>query len=101
MGKTLDRERYLIVVADDYGIGPATSQAILDLAAQGIVTATVLLVNSPHAPEGLEAWRRSKGSLEMGWHPCLTMDRPIAPPERLPGLVRADGSFYPLGPFLR
>ena len=36
-------------MADDFGIGPGTSQGILDLAAAGrLVTATVLLVNSPH-----------------------------------------------------
>jgi predicted glycoside hydrolase/deacetylase ChbG (UPF0249 family) len=92
--------RYLIVMADDFGIGPATSRAILDLAARGPVTATVLLVNSPYAPGALDAWRRSGTALEMGWHPNLTLDRPVAPPERVPSLVRADGSFYPLGQFL-
>jgi predicted glycoside hydrolase/deacetylase ChbG (UPF0249 family) len=92
--------RYLIVMADDYGIGPPTSQAILDLAARGLVTATVFLVNSPHAEAAVEGWRRSGVPLEVGWHPCLTMDRPIVPPERVPSLVRGDGSFYPLGAFL-
>ena len=47
--------RSLIVVADDYGIGPATSRGILDLAAEGLVTGAVLLVNSPHAAEGVRA----------------------------------------------
>ena len=45
----MDAQRYLVVTADDYGIGPATSQGILELALQERVTATVLLVNSPHA----------------------------------------------------
>src|SRR5437588_127944 len=43
--------RCLVVVADDFGIGPATSRGILDLAAKGLVTGTVLLVNSPYAEE--------------------------------------------------
>ena len=45
----MDAPRSLVVVADDLGIGPATSHGILHLAALGKVTATVLLVNSPHA----------------------------------------------------
>ena len=35
-------KRYLVVTADDFGIGPATSRGILDLAGEGLVTATVL-----------------------------------------------------------
>ena len=49
----MDATRFLIVLADDYGIGPETSRGILELAARGVVTGTVLMVNSPHAPEAL------------------------------------------------
>ena len=38
--------RRLVVIADDYGIGPDTSAGILELARKGIVTGSVLLVNS-------------------------------------------------------
>jgi len=47
--------RYLTVVADDFGIGPATSRGILDLAAKNLVTGTVLIVNSPYAEEAVRA----------------------------------------------
>jgi predicted glycoside hydrolase/deacetylase ChbG (UPF0249 family) len=97
----VDGTRYLVVTADDYGVGPATSRGILDLAARGLVTSTVLLVNSPHAEESVRAWRREGVPLEMGWHPCLTLDRPILPAGRVPSLVRADGRFWPLGALLR
>jgi predicted glycoside hydrolase/deacetylase ChbG (UPF0249 family) len=93
-------ERYLVIIADDFGIGPATSRAILELAAEGLVTGTVLLVNSPYAEEAVRAWRRQGLALEVGWHPCLTLDRPILPPSRVPSLVGPDGNFWPLGPFL-
>jgi predicted glycoside hydrolase/deacetylase ChbG (UPF0249 family) len=93
-------ERYLLVVADDYGIGPATSEGILDLAQQGLVTATVLLVNSPFAEQAVGQWRKSGLSLEIGWHPCLNLDRPILPPDRIPSLVTADGQFLTLGRFI-
>jgi chitin disaccharide deacetylase len=96
----VDSRRYLIVMADDFGIGMPTSQAILDLAEQGIVKATVLLVNSPFAEEAIAAWRGRGCKPDLGWHPCLTMDRPVCRPDRVPSLVDAAGRFLPLGRFL-
>jgi len=100
IGRVSGAERYLIVMADDYGIGPPTSQGILDLAARGVVTGSVLLVNSPHAETAVDSWRRSGKPLELGWHPCLTLDSPLTTPQHIPSLVRKDGSFYPLKQFL-
>jgi predicted glycoside hydrolase/deacetylase ChbG (UPF0249 family) len=96
----VDAKRYLIVTADDYGIGPATSQGILDLAAVGRLSATVLLVNSPHAEPAVRAWRHAGRPVELGWHPCLTLDRPVLAPGLVPSLVDAEGRFWPLGRFL-
>jgi predicted glycoside hydrolase/deacetylase ChbG (UPF0249 family) len=93
--------RYLIVTADDFGIGPTTSQGILDLAGRGLITCSVLIVNSPHAERAVRAWRQAGCPMELGWHPCLTLDRPILPPERVPTLVGPDGGFWPLGSFVR
>ena len=97
----MDARRSLIVMADDFGIGPGTSSGILRLASEGAITGTVLLVNSPHAPAAVRAWRGSDIPLEVGWHPCLTMDRPISPPEEVQTLIDAEGRFWPLGRFLR
>jgi predicted glycoside hydrolase/deacetylase ChbG (UPF0249 family) len=97
----VDATRYLVVTADDYGIGPATSRGILDLAARGLVTSTVLLVNSPYAEDGVRLWRREGVPLEMGWHPCLTLDRPVLLAAQVPSLVRPDGRFWPLGTLIR
>jgi chitin disaccharide deacetylase len=93
--------RCVVVTADDFGIGPATSRGILDLAERGRVTCTVLLVNAPHAEEAVRLWRVSGAALELGWHACLTLDRPVLPPNRVRTLVRPDGRFHPLGGFLR
>jgi len=93
--------RCLVVVADDFGIGPATSRGILDLAAKGLVTGTVLLVNSPYAEEAVRVWRQAGASLEIGWHPCLTMDPPVLPARQVPSLVGPDGCLWPLGAFMR
>ncbi len=96
----MEATRFLIVLADDYGIGPETSRGILELAARGIVTGTVLLVNSPYADDAVRAWRQAGCVPELGWHPCLTMDAPLAGAERVPSLVAPDGRMWPLGRFL-
>jgi predicted glycoside hydrolase/deacetylase ChbG (UPF0249 family) len=97
----LDAKRYLIVTADDFGIGPATTQGILDLASRGLLTGTVLLVNSPHAEAAVRCWRQAGVPLELGWHPCLTLDRPVLPVRQVPTLVQPDGRFRQLGSFAR
>ncbi len=93
--------RLLLVTADDFGVGPDTSRGILDLAARRVVTSTVLLVNSPFAAEGVGLWRRAGGCVELGWHPCLTLDSPVLPPGKVPSLVGEDGKFHALGGFLK
>ena len=95
------RPRQLVVVADDFGIGPEIDRAILELGAAGLVASTVLIVNSPFAEAAVAAWQRAGRPVELGWHPALTIDRPILPPERVPSLVDASGRFRPLGRFLR
>lgn len=94
-------KRLLVVTADDYGIGPATSQGILELAVQGSVAAAVLLVNSPHAETAVGLWRKAGRPMELGWHPCLTIDRPVSPSGRVPSLVGPDGRFWSLGALIR
>jgi chitin disaccharide deacetylase len=89
--------RRLIVVADDYGIGPATSAGILHLCRMGAVTGTVLLVNSPFAVDAVRAWHSFAVDADLGWHPCLTIDRPVAPADRVASLTMRDGSFPGLG----
>jgi chitin disaccharide deacetylase len=96
----MTRARCLLVVADDFGIGPETSRGILDLAALGRVTGTVLLVNSPHAEQAVYAWRSANCALEVGWHPCLTLDGSVLPAQRVPSLVDSGGRFHSLGGFL-
>ena len=86
-------QRKLLVIADDFGIGPNTSRAILELAQRKVVTGSVLLVNSPYAEEGVQKWRQAGRPMELGWHPNLTLDMPILPAKRVPSLTRPDGTF--------
>ena len=76
--------RSLVVVADDYGIGPATSDGILRLCRAGVVTGTVMLVNSPFAAEAVRSWNKAGVGADLGWHPCLTLDSPILPGSQVP-----------------
>ncbi len=96
----MDATRFLVIIADDYGIGPETSRGILELAVRNLITGAVLLVNSRHAEESVRAWRQAGCPMEMGWHPCLTLDEPAAPAQRVPSLLGADGRMLPLGRFL-
>lgn len=97
----MGRNRSLVVVADDYGIGPETSRGILELAQESRITATVLLVNSPFAEQAVSEWNRAGRPVEIGWHPCLTLDSPVLPAEKIPTLVNSRNHFWPLGQFLR
>ena len=94
-------QRQLVVIADDYGIGPHTSAGILELADKGIVTGSVLLVNSPFAETEVANWDKAGRPMELGWHPNLTLDAPILPRHRVPSLVNAQGRFWPLGAFMK
>ena len=94
-------ERLLLITADDFGIGPETSRAILELASTGTITSTVLLVNSPFAAAAVQSWALAGKPVELGWHPCLTLDAPVLPPDRVPSLVGPDGRLNPLGVFLK
>lgn len=93
--------RPVLIVADDYGIGPETSRGILDLACEGRLTATVLIVNGPDAERAVRAWKAANPPADLGWHPNLTLDSPVLSPADIPSLVRPDGTFWSLGSFLR
>lgn len=93
--------RPVTIVADDYGIGRETSRGILELALEGRVTGAVLIVNCPDAERAAREWLAASPPADLGWHPNLTLDRPVLPPSAVPSLVRPDGRFCPLGSFLR
>ncbi len=94
-------QRFLVIIADDFGIGPETTRGILELAPRGLVTGSVLLVNSPYTDQAVRAWREVGAPLELGWHPCLTLDGPVLPAERVPSLVDSEGKFWQLGRFIQ
>jgi predicted glycoside hydrolase/deacetylase ChbG (UPF0249 family) len=96
----MDATRYLVVIADDYGMGPETSRGILELAAAGVIGGAVLIVNTPYAADAVAGWRKSGVTCDLGWHPNLTMDPPCARASQVPSLVGPDGCLWPLGSFV-
>ncbi len=91
----------MTVIADDYGIGAETSRGIIELANLGILNGTVMIVNTVDAERAASAWKAEKPPADLGWHPNLTLDRPLSPIQSVPSLVGSDGRFHPLGRFLK
>jgi predicted glycoside hydrolase/deacetylase ChbG (UPF0249 family) len=97
----MGRSRALVAMADDFGMGPGITKAVLDLALRGRVTGSVLLVNSPYAEDAVRAWRQAGRPMDLGWHPTLTSDAPVLPVERVPSLVGRNGRFWSLGQLIK
>lgn len=93
--------RRLLIIADDFGIGFNTTTGILQLAAKGLLTGSSLIVNTADAAESVRRWRTLGSRLELGWHPNLTLDAPLAEAGQVASLVREDGRFWPLRAFLK
>jgi chitin disaccharide deacetylase len=63
--------RLLIVNADDFGMSPGVSAGILEAHANGIVTSTSMLVNTPFSQAAAVA-ASEHPDLSVGLHACLT-----------------------------
>jgi predicted glycoside hydrolase/deacetylase ChbG (UPF0249 family) len=83
----------LIVNADDFGYAESVSAGILRAHRDGIVTATTLMTNAPHA-HGAAQMARATPSMDVGVHLVLTFDRPLADVELVQTLVDKDGRFF-------
>jgi hopanoid biosynthesis associated protein HpnK len=83
----------LIVTADDFGLSLPVNEAVEEASKRGILTAASLMVG---APAWEDAVRRARDlpMLGVGLHLTLVNGRPVLPPERIPGLIGADGRFF-------
>lgn len=94
------KPRTLLVVADDFGIGVETSKGILELLRMEQISGALLLVNSPYAEASMNLCLDADERTSLGWHPNLTLDRPVSDPARVRSLVGGNGKFFSLGEFL-
>jgi len=85
--------RLLIINADDYGLAPGVTAAILDLARRGSVTSASAIVTMPGSIAALAAARAV--DLDLGLHLNLCAGTPLSPAAAVPSLLAGGGAHRP------
>jgi predicted glycoside hydrolase/deacetylase ChbG (UPF0249 family) len=85
--------RRLIINADDFGLTGGVCQGIRFAFSCGAISSTTAMMNLPGIAAELEVVKRDAPSLPVGVHLCLTLGKPLTPPERIPSLVDGEGRF--------
>lgn len=94
-----DDARLLLVNADDFGMYRAINEAVVRAFDEGIVRSTSLMVPCPGASQAIQLLREHP-DIRIGVHLSVIRDiagyrwGPLAPKERVPSLLDADGNFY-------
>jgi predicted glycoside hydrolase/deacetylase ChbG (UPF0249 family) len=97
----MDKEKYLIVNADDYGRTPGVSNGIREAHRRGIVTSASALMNMPWIREDLRIAERETPDLGLGVHLVLTCGTPLSSPDRLESITAGHECFPDLQGFLK
>ncbi|TAK94211.1 MAG: ChbG/HpnK family deacetylase [Verrucomicrobia bacterium] len=84
--------RRLIVNADDFGRSRSINAAVIRAHREGILTTASLMVNEPDYAEAV-ALAKENPKLGVGLHLALLCGHSALPPEKIPGLVNAQGEF--------
>lgn len=85
--------RRLAINADDFGMTLAVSRGILKVAANGTVTSTSAMANSPDFDASMDEIVSSHLDIDVGFHVVLTWGKPISNPKDIPTLVDHNGNF--------
>lgn len=88
--------RRLIVNADDFGMAEPVNLGIIKGHRDGIITSTSLLACGKWAEHAAGLAKENPG-LGVGVHLCLTIEKPLLDPSKLPSL--APGGMLPSSPF--
>ncbi len=86
-------QRFLIINADDYGLAPGVTAAILDLARRGSVTSASAIVTMPGSMAAFAAARAV--DLDLGLHLNLCAGTPLSPAAAVPSLLAGGGAHRP------
>jgi len=82
----------LIVNADDFGFNAQITDGIIACHLRGCVTSATLMANMPAAEYAAEQAKKLP-ELSVGIHFVLNVGRPVSDPEKIPALVKPDGTF--------
>jgi predicted glycoside hydrolase/deacetylase ChbG (UPF0249 family) len=94
-----DEARLLLVNADDLGLYPSITDGIARAFSAGIVRSTSLMMPCPGATQAVQTLSQHPG-LHVGVHLSIIRDLtaqtwgPLAPRERVPSLLDADGNLF-------
>ncbi|MFN7139693.1 MAG: hopanoid biosynthesis-associated protein HpnK [Limisphaerales bacterium] len=92
MTPTTDRERLLIVNADDFGLSSSANSAIIRAHQEGILTSASLMLNEPGSDEAI-ALARENPRLGIGLHLTLLCGHSTLPRNQIPNLVNDQQEF--------
>jgi hopanoid biosynthesis associated protein HpnK len=87
-----ERQRYLIVNADDFGSSEAVNEAVVRAYTEGVLTSCSLMVTGEAFEHAVHLAHAHPG-LAVGLHLVTVMGRAVLPPGEIPTLVDAKGYF--------
>ena len=87
------RQKRLIVNADDFGRHPLIDRAVAECVKRGCLRSATLMPGGKAFDDAVET-ALAHPALGVGIHFTLVNGYPVLPPEEIPSLVTADGVFY-------
>jgi hopanoid biosynthesis associated protein HpnK len=92
MTSTTNIARWLVTVADDFGLSLGVNEAVEAAARSGILTSASLMVSGAAAADAA-ARARALPNLHVGLHLVVIEGKATLPPDLIPDLVNAEGWF--------
>lgn len=92
-------DKVLMVHADDVGMSHSVNLATMEALKHGMVTSASIMIPCPWMPE-IAAYAREHPEVDFGLHLTLTSEwkyfrwRPVAPPEKVKGLLDPEGYMW-------